>query len=187
MQTEGMPLTINMLVGYNLMRARKALNLSQDEAADRLEPFLGARWSKNVYSAAERSFQGARVRQFSADEIAAFCLAFDLPVAYFFLPPPAADRGDDADGVTSGGQTVSWHDLLTGLLSPDGALSLLPRIRELPAGEAEPSVIQMAAPFGAGAAAGAEMMSHLMREVQNRANVLNSAGWSSTDTDEEHK
>jgi hypothetical protein len=178
-----MPLTANQLIAYNLMRSRKALNLSQDQAADRLEPFLGVHWSRAVYSAAERSYSGTRIRQFTADEICAFCLAFALPPAYFFLPPPAADRGD-ADGVTSGGETVSWHDLLTGLLSPDGALSLLPRIRELPAGEAEPSVIQMAAPFGAGAAAGAEMMQRLLSEAQTRADTLRSAGWTSTEEED---
>ncbi len=34
------------------------------------------------------SVGGNRVRQFDADEIVAFARAFDLPVTWFFMPPP---------------------------------------------------------------------------------------------------
>lgn len=86
------PLTANQVVAYNLMRVRKMLGLSQEQAAERLEPHIGARWSKAVYSAAERSFHGNRVRQFTADDLGAFALAFGVPVSYFFVPPKPEDR-----------------------------------------------------------------------------------------------
>jgi hypothetical protein len=42
-----------------------------------------------VFSAAERSVAGKRIREFDADTIQAFARTFDLPVAWFFLPPDA--------------------------------------------------------------------------------------------------
>lgn len=85
-------LTANQIVAYNLMRVRKALNLTQEQAATRLEPHLGVCWSKAVYSAAERSYEGKRIRRFTADDIAAFSIAFDAPVEYFFRRPPTGAR-----------------------------------------------------------------------------------------------
>ena len=81
-------LTPNQVVAFNLAQARAWRDWTQDEAAEHLEPFLGARWSRATFSAAERSVDGQRVRQFSADEIVAFARGFNLPVGFFFLPPP---------------------------------------------------------------------------------------------------
>lgn len=124
-------LTANQLVAYNLMRARKSAGLSQEQAAGRLAVYRGVRWSKSVYSAAERSYQGKRVRQFTADDVLAMALAFGLPVTYFYLPPPTSERVDDDDGVTGGGRAVSWATLMAVMFSGDGQTCLLPRIREL--------------------------------------------------------
>lgn len=85
-------LTPGQVVAYNLARARKLRGWTQEQAADRLEPHLGVRWSNVVLSGAERSYVGKRVRQFTADEIVAFAKAFELPITWFFLPP-----GADAD------------------------------------------------------------------------------------------
>ena len=60
-------LTPNQVVAYNLAQARMWKNWTQAEAAEQLEPFLGARWSKATFSSAERSVDGQRVRQFTAD------------------------------------------------------------------------------------------------------------------------
>lgn len=79
-------LTPNQLVAYNLQRARRLRKWTQEEAAAHLEPFLGVRWSKASWSAAERSVAGDRVRQFSADEVVAFARGFGLSVAFFFMP-----------------------------------------------------------------------------------------------------
>lgn len=86
--SKGLPLTVNQIVAYNLRRAREQRGLTQEQAAERLEPHLGVRWSKASYSAAERSAERSqRLRRFSADEIVAFSAAFELPVTFFFLPP----------------------------------------------------------------------------------------------------
>lgn len=126
-------ISVSQLVGYNLTRIRKGLGLSQEQATERLEPFLGVRWSKTVYSLAERSYDGKRVRQFTAAEVAAFALAFGVPVLYFYIPPKPEDR--TADGVLIGDRFVSWAALLD--MAADGpqrgAVQL--RIDELPGAE----------------------------------------------------
>ena len=81
-------LTPNQVVAYNLARARAMRGWTQDQAAEALAPYLGTRWSKASLSQAERSVGGRFVRNFNADEIVAFARAFELPVTWFFLPPP---------------------------------------------------------------------------------------------------
>jgi len=126
-------ITANQLVAYNLMRARTSMGWSQEQAAERLAPYLGAHWSEAVYSAAEGSYQGSPVREFSADELLAMSRTFEVPVSYFFLPPPEGDRGE-AEAVTGGGHPLNWHDLALALFA-GGDLDILARLRELPTGE----------------------------------------------------
>jgi hypothetical protein len=86
-------MTPNQIVAYNLNQARLWKGWTQEEAADALAPFVGSRWSKANFSAAERSMDGQRIRNFDADEIVAFARTFDLPVTFFFMPPvPWADN-----------------------------------------------------------------------------------------------
>jgi hypothetical protein len=80
-------LTPNQVVAYNLHQVRLWHRLTQDQAAEVLAPYVGKRWSKANFSAAERSVAGDRIRQFDADEIVAFAKAFDVPITWFFLPP----------------------------------------------------------------------------------------------------
>jgi hypothetical protein len=86
-------LTPNQIVAYNLHQARLWRGWTQEQSAEALEPYLGARWSKTVFSTAERSVDGDRIRQFDADEIVALARGFDLPVTWFFLPPPPQADG----------------------------------------------------------------------------------------------
>jgi hypothetical protein len=66
---------------------------TQTRAAEKLEPFLGERWSKPSFSAAERSVEhGDRIRQFTADDLIAFAAAFELPVSFFLIPPPGVEQ-----------------------------------------------------------------------------------------------
>ena len=51
-----------------------------------LEPFLGARWSGATFSIVERSIDGKRIRQFSADELVALSRAFEVPIGWWFTP-----------------------------------------------------------------------------------------------------
>jgi len=80
--------TPNQVVAHNLARAREWKGWTQDQAAEALAPYLGARWSKASLSQAERSVAGRFIRNFNADEIVAFARAFELPVTWFFMPPP---------------------------------------------------------------------------------------------------
>ena len=88
-------MTANQLVAYNLRRARLLREMTQEEAAEKLEPYLGRRWSKATFSAAETSTSSDRIREFSADDLLAFAAVFELPFAWFFVPPVEEElRGD---------------------------------------------------------------------------------------------
>ena len=81
-------LTPNQIVALNLARARTERGWSQPAAAAALEPFLGVHWSRASYSAIERSVDGTRIKQFSADELVALARCFDKPISWFLTPPP---------------------------------------------------------------------------------------------------
>ncbi len=81
-------LTPNQVVAYNLARAREWRGWTQDQAADALAPYLGRRWSTASFSQAERSVDGKVNRNFDADELVAFARTFELPLGWFFMPPP---------------------------------------------------------------------------------------------------
>ena len=87
----------NQVVAYNLFRARQERGWTQAQAAEALEPYLGVRWTVAQVSAAERSVDGTRVRQFTADDLVAFAQAFRLPVTYFFLPTHPAAKWSKVD------------------------------------------------------------------------------------------
>lgn len=126
-------ISISQLAAYNLTRIRKTLGLSQEQAAERLEPYLGARWSTAVYSAAERSYAGKRVRQFTAAELAAFAAAFEVPIVYFLLPPKPEDR--TGDGVLIGERVVGWPELFELMLGGKQRSAIAIRVTELGDGE----------------------------------------------------
>lgn len=122
-------LTPNQIVAYNLAQARMWKGWTQEEAAAELEPYLGARWSKASFSAAERSVDGQRVRQFSADELVAFSRCFGVPVGFFFLPPPpgAADRPiqlASPDGSEFGIRASELIDVVLGAPGEIGMMSM---------------------------------------------------------------
>ena len=77
----GRHITVNQVVAWNLAYFRKAAGLTQDELGERIG------WSKAIVSAAERSLDGKRVRQFSADDIVTIATALGVPVVAMFLPP----------------------------------------------------------------------------------------------------
>ncbi len=98
MAKAGVPRTVNQAVAFNLRRARELRGWTQETAADHLEPFLGKRWSRAVFSSAERSVDGKRVRPFDADELVAFARAFGLPVQWFLLPPEGVETLEGVEG-----------------------------------------------------------------------------------------
>ncbi len=79
---------LNEVIAYNFRRARELRGLTQPEAAVALEPFLGQVLPQASISAIERSFGGDRRREFDAQELLAFACTFDVPLLWFFLPPP---------------------------------------------------------------------------------------------------
>jgi transcriptional regulator with XRE-family HTH domain len=119
-------MTPNQVVAHNLYLARTLHGWTQEEAAKRLEPHLGQRWSKASWSAAERSVAGERrSREFTADQIYAFAKGFDLPLTFFFMPPghdihgraPAIRAPGDPDG-----QGDSPAELLERIFEVDDAI-----------------------------------------------------------------
>ena len=83
---------LNEIVAYNFRAARELRGWTQDETARALEGLLGQRLPQASISAIERAYEGDRRREFDAHEILAFALAFDLPLIWFFLPPPHDHR-----------------------------------------------------------------------------------------------
>jgi transcriptional regulator with XRE-family HTH domain len=107
-------LSANQLVAHNLRRAREERQWTQEQAAEKLEPYLGARWSKASFSAAETSVTSGRVREFTANDLLAFATVFEQPLEFFFVPP------DGIDNVTTGG-SVSLEPAQVGrvMAAPD--------------------------------------------------------------------
>lgn len=86
--TDQAQMSMNQLVAYNLERARRERGMSQEELGAQLFIRTRTKWSKATVSAAVRSAHSTeRIRKFDANEIAAFALIFELPIAYFFTPP----------------------------------------------------------------------------------------------------
>jgi transcriptional regulator with XRE-family HTH domain len=84
-------MTPNQIVAYNVAKARALRGWTQEQAAQALAPYLGAKLSGQSFSALERSAWNVdRIKQFSADELLALSRGFDLPIGYFFTPPPPA-------------------------------------------------------------------------------------------------
>jgi transcriptional regulator with XRE-family HTH domain len=75
-------ITTNMLVALNMARWRQASGMTQDQLGERL-----GGWTKTAVSAAERSWDGKRVRQFDADLIVTLARIFGVPVSAMFMPP----------------------------------------------------------------------------------------------------
>lgn len=87
----GRRLTTSQVVAHNLAAARHLREMTQPQAVEALESVTGQRWSVNTWSNAERSVTGRRVHEFTAEELAAFCVVFELPLIWFFLPPKGAE------------------------------------------------------------------------------------------------
>jgi hypothetical protein len=126
-------LTPNQVVAFNLARARELRGWTQEQTADALAPYLGTRWSKANFSAAERSVAGKHIRNFDADEVVAFARAFELPVGWFYLPPPPWAEGIPVKLVTPDAEQFGTElsllvDLVFGEPEHQAAMEL--RLRE---------------------------------------------------------
>lgn len=132
-------LTPNQIVAWNLARARALRGWTQEQAAEQLAPHIGERWSKATYSSAERSVDGTRVRQFTADDLHAFARAFDLPMTVFLTPPPWSG---DAIGHAGGGETSTRTEYLNLIFDmPEDARTYVAGSAERPA-----EILELSAP-----------------------------------------
>lgn len=97
-------ITVNQVIAYNMAYFRKAAGLKQEELGERLAGWVtDGPWSKAAVSAAERSWDGKRIRQFDADLIYGLAKALMLPIGALFLPP-------DRDGVDYRYVIVTPHE-----------------------------------------------------------------------------
>ena len=85
----------SQLVAFNLARARRKAEMTQQDAAEAISRYTEAEWTQATVATAEGSVTGARIRQFSPSELLAFCFAFDVPIGWFFMPP----TGDEAEAL----------------------------------------------------------------------------------------
>ena len=85
---------VNAVVSYNLKLIREREGWTQQGVAQRLAQLTGHELPQASISAMERGFDGDRRRRFDAHEIYLLSVVFDVPIAYFFLPPPAGERGE---------------------------------------------------------------------------------------------
>ena len=104
--------TFGQCVGFNITAYRKAAGLTQEQLGERL-----GGWSGASVSAAERSWEGKRVRKFDADELVQIAAALGVPVPALLLPPPDAGTAVRYTFETGTGVPSSLPDLL-GLIMP---------------------------------------------------------------------
>lgn len=79
---------VNAVVAHNLRAIRKIRGLTQEQVAERLAAFTGHRLPQASISAMERTFDSGRRRLFDAHTLYLLSKVFDVPIIYFFLPPP---------------------------------------------------------------------------------------------------
>ena len=89
--------TKNAVVSYNLKAIRERQGWTQQEVADRLAQLTGHTLPQASISAMERGFDGERRRRFDAHELYLLSVLFDVPIVYFFVPPPDSERAQLAD------------------------------------------------------------------------------------------
>jgi transcriptional regulator with XRE-family HTH domain len=84
------PMDVNAVVSFNLKSIRERSGWTQQQVADRLAGITGHKLPQASISAMERGFDGERRRRFDAHELYLLSVVFDVPIAYFFLPPPGS-------------------------------------------------------------------------------------------------
>ena len=121
--------SLNQVVAFNFRRARQLRGWTQEEVAERLEPFLGQRLPQASISAIERSWDTDKRREFDAQELLVYARCFDVALVWFFLPPPEDDRSLEQTG-------DAVADLIRLTVGRDDQLAdLAARLGELPSPE----------------------------------------------------
>lgn len=94
---ESAGLDVNAVVSYNVKAIRERRAMTQQQVADRLAMLTGHQLPQASISAMERGFDGERRRRFDAHELYLLSHVFDVPITYFFIPPPGAGTTELAD------------------------------------------------------------------------------------------
>src|ERR671919_1739036 len=95
--TEPPGLDVNAVVSYNVKAIRERRGMTQQAVADKLATLTGHQLPQASISAMERGFDGDRRRRFDAHELYLLSVVFDVPIAYFFMPPPGMKGAELAD------------------------------------------------------------------------------------------
>jgi transcriptional regulator with XRE-family HTH domain len=90
-------LDVNAVVSYNIRAIRERRGMTQTGVAERLAQLTGHLLPQASISAMERGFDGERRRRFDAHELYLLSVVFDVPIAYFFIPPPGLTGIELAD------------------------------------------------------------------------------------------
>lgn len=90
-------LDVNAVVSYNVKAIRERHGWTQQSVAERLSRLTGHQLPQASISAMERGFDGDRRRRFDAHELYLLSVVFDVPIAYFFVPPPGTGLNVLAD------------------------------------------------------------------------------------------
>ncbi len=84
----GRTIDANAVVSYNIRAIRERRGWTQEQVAVRLGRITGHQLPQASISAMERGVDGSRRRRFDAHELYLFSVVFDVPIVYFFMPPP---------------------------------------------------------------------------------------------------
>ncbi len=137
-------LDVNAVVSYNVKSIRERRGWTQQSVAERLSHLTGHQLPQASISAMERGFDGERRRRFDAHELYLLSVVFDVPIAYFFIPPPGTGLAVLADS----GRPVS--ELYAALLGHEWQLAPLDeRLAEIRINNPEETDAALAAIFGA--------------------------------------
>jgi transcriptional regulator with XRE-family HTH domain len=136
-------LDVNAVVSYNIRAIRERRGWTQQSVAERLGRLTGHLLPQASISAMERGFDGDRRRRFDAHELYLLAMVFDVPIAYFFIPPPGSGMevlADTARPVT---------ELYATLLGTESQLRPLDeRLKEIHVNNPEETDPVLAAVFG---------------------------------------
>ncbi len=114
--------TPNQIVTHNVAKARLLRGWTQDQAGEACAPYLGIRLSAASWSALERSVDGVRIREITADELVGLARAFDLPVGFFLTPPSVWDQHKVATP-DAGPDGLEPYDLFDVVIGTPGSLA----------------------------------------------------------------
>lgn len=103
--SNGTEVSVLQVVAYNLRRAREHRGLTQAALGSELKEVTGNKWSAVTVGHAESGWgeKPGRIRRFDANEIVAFAWVLQVPIPWFFLPPPV-----QAVGLPSSGRDDPW-------------------------------------------------------------------------------